>query len=135
RRVVWPLVLVGLLAREGVEALGGRLTQVGMCAPGPIEAGAGLAPLVLTPLLEGQSIALGVARAGNERGHAAHRERAPPVARLNQELGVRPHEGDRHRDLCAVRQYHLGPASELLVDAEDVVPASRVETDGVITQL
>ena len=40
-----------------------------------------------------------------------------------------------HRDLRAVGQDELGPAAELLDEAEDVVPAPAVEARGVVAQL
>src|SRR5438874_11272835 len=58
-----------------------------------------------------------------------------PVTRLDEKLRVRAHERPRHRHLRAIRQYELGPIPELLDDAEDVVPAARVEPARVIAKL
>src|SRR5713101_6855953 len=63
------------------------------------------------------------------------RVRATFVARLHQQLRVRAHEGDGHRDLRAIGKHEVGTVPELLDDAEDVVPAPRVETARVIAQL
>ena len=43
--------------------------------------------------------------------------------------------GDGHRDLCAVGKHERGVLAELLDDAEDVVPAARVQPGCVIAQL
>jgi hypothetical protein len=61
--------------------------------------------------------------------------RAPPMARLHQQLRVRAHERHRHRDLGPIGQHRLRPQAELLDCREDVVPPSRVEPGGVVTQL
>ena len=61
--------------------------------------------------------------------------RATLVARLHQQLRVRAHEWNRHRHLHAVRQHEVRSVAELLDDAEDVVPAPRVQPARVIAQL
>src|SRR5438067_360556 len=57
------------------------------------------------------------------------------MAGLDQELGVRPHEGHGHRHLDAIGEQKVRSAVELLDDAEDVVPASGIEPPGVVAQL
>ena len=57
------------------------------------------------------------------------------MARLDEELRVRTHERDGHRHLGAVGEDELRPVAELLDDAEDVVPAARVQTGGVLAEL
>ena len=95
--------------------------------PGAVEALRGLALLVLPHLRERDRVHLGVAARGDERRHPAHRERAAPVARLDEQLAVRAHERHGHRHGRAVGEHELGPVPELLDDAEDVVPAAGVE--------
>ena len=73
------------------------------------------------------SFTLGVAAGRDEGGHAAHCERAPAMARLDEQLAVGAHERHGHRHGRAVRQHELGPVTELLDDAEDVVPATGVQ--------
>ena len=77
----------------------------------------------------------GVAARRDERRHPAHRVGTAAVARLHEELAVRPHEGHRHRHRGAIGEHELGPVPELLDDAEDVVPPTGVEPGGVIAQL
>ena len=103
--------------------------------PGSVEAAAGLALLVLAHLGERRFVHLWIAAAGDEGGHPAHRVRAAPVARLDEELRVRPHERDGHRHLRAVGEDEVRPVAELLDDAEDVVPAARVQARGVVAEL
>src|SRR5260370_29367414 len=61
--------------------------------------------------------------------------RAARVACLDQQQWVRAHEGDGHRHLRAVGQDEVLAVPKLLDDAEDVVPAPRVQTAGVVPQL
>ena len=102
-----------------------------MCDPGAVEAVAGLAQLVVPHARERRLVHLGIAPRRDERRHAADRVRLVPVARPDEQLGVRPHERHRHRHLRAVGQH--GP--ELLDRAEDVVPPARVERAAVVAQL
>src|SRR6266851_7034874 len=103
--------------------------------PGAIEPIPHLAVFVLFHLRQRDAIDLGIATRRYERGHPTHRVRATFVARLHQQLRVRAHEGDGHRDLRAIGKHEVGTVPELLDDAEDVVPAPRVETARVIAQL
>ena len=77
----------------------------------------------------------GSRRERDERGHAADRVRAAPVARLHEELRVRAHERHRHRHQRPVGKDELGPVAELLDHAEHVVPAARVQPGRVLAQL
>ena len=70
--------------------------------PGAVEPGPGLTPLVVADAGEGALVGRGVAAAGYQRGHAAHRVRAAAVAGADQQLGVGPHERDGHRDVGPV---------------------------------
>ena len=56
------------------------------------------------------------------------------MAGADQELRVGAHEGNRHRDLAAVRQHEVFPERELLDRAEDVVPATGVQPGRVVAQ-
>ncbi len=79
---------------------------------------------------------LGVAPGRDERGHAAHRERAALVAGLHEQLGVGAHQRRGHRDGVALGQHEVpAPGAELLDDREQVVPASRVQARAVLAQL
>ena len=57
------------------------------------------------------------------------------MARLDQQLGIRAHERHGHRDLDAVGQQEVRSTVELLDDAEDVVPTTRVQASRVIPKL
>src|SRR6266540_3787229 len=59
----------------------------------------------------------------------------PPIAGLDQQLGVGAHERYGHGDLVAVGQGELGPVPELLDDREHVVPAAGVQPGRVVAQL
>src|SRR5229473_867940 len=127
--------LVGAIAEHAIKRLGCGGHQVGMRYPGAIEPIPHLAVFVLFHLRQRDAIDLGIATRRYERGHPTHRVRATFVACLHQQLRVRAHEGDGHRHLRAVGKHEIWTVSELLDDAEDVVPASRVETARVIAQL
>ena len=103
--------------------------------PRAVEAVLGFSDLVLPHPRQGDLVDLGVAPAGDERGHPAERVRAAAVAGLHEQLGVRAHERHRHRHLGAVRQDERGLGPELLDEAEHVVPAARVEPARVVPEL
>ena len=132
--VAAPVDLVGPIAEDRVEHVAADRYQARMRHPGAIEAVAGLALLVGAHLGQRRLVQLGVA-AGDERGHAADRVRAAPVAGAHQQFGVRAHERDGHGHLGPVREDELGPVAEVLDDAEDVVPPAGVESRGVLAQL
>src|SRR2546427_13280517 len=94
----------------------------------PVETITRIAVLVLFYLSQRHSIHLRIASRWNERRHAPHRIGPAPVARFHQELRVRAHEWNGHRHLRAIRQDELRALAKLLDDAEDVVPASGVES-------
>ena len=127
--LVWPR------AEHRVELLGRHRHEVRVGDPRAVEAVAGLAPLVVPDPGQRDLVDLGVAAARDERRHAADGVGAAAVARLHEELGVGAHEGDGHRHLRAVGKDEVVPLPELLDDAEDVVPATRVEAGGVVAQL
>src|SRR5438876_484786 len=59
-----------------------------------------------------------------------------PVTGLDQELGIGAHERRGHRDRVPLGQHELlAPGAELLDDAEQVVPAARVQPGRVLPQL
>ena len=76
-----------------------------------------------------------VTTVGDEGGHAADGVGAPAMTGRHLKLGVRLHEGHRHRHLRAIGQDELAVAAELLDDREDVVPAAGIETGRVLPQL
>jgi hypothetical protein len=78
---------------------------------------------------------LGVVAARDERRHPAHRVCAAAVARLDQQLRIRAHERDGHRDVRAVRQDHVPVLPEALDGAEDVVPPAGVQRADAVAQL
>ena len=82
-----------------------------------------------------RSVRLRVRAGRDERGHAAHGERAAAVAGRDQQLGVGPHERHRHLHLGPVGQHELRPVPERLDHREDVVPAARVQPVRVVAQL
>src|SRR3989449_758866 len=96
--------------------------------PRPIETVVCLPGLVVANPRECRFGDSGIPPIGYERRHPAERERTAPVAGLDEQLGVRAHERDGHRDLGPIRQDELLPVTELLDDAEHVVPAAGVES-------
>jgi len=68
-------------------------------------------------------------------GHSSHGVDAALVAGLDQELDVRFHEGHGHGHAATVREDELGIVAEFLYHAEDVVPASAIETGAVLAKL
>src|SRR2546422_758613 len=103
--------------------------------PRPIETVVCLPGLVVANPRECRFGDSGIPPIGYERRHPAERERTAPVAGLDEQLGVRAHERDGHRDLGPIRQDELLPVTELLDDAEHVVPAAGVESGAVIAEL
>lgn len=67
--------------------------------------------------------------------HATHGVDAPAVAGADEEVGVAPHEVLSHPHLNPVREEAVRLGLECLDVAEDVVPSSTVEPDGVLPQL
>ena len=127
--------LVGAIAEDLVE-LGHRgLHHVGVRDPGAVEARARLALLVGRHRLDRALVGLGVLARRDQRGHAAHRVRAAPVAGLDQQLAVGLHERHGHLHVVAVGQDELRPLAEGLDRREDVVPAPRVQRARVRAQL
>ena len=94
-----------------------------------------LALLVGGHRLDRALVGLGVLARRDQRGHAAHRVRAAPVAGLDQQLAVGLHEGHGHLHVVAVGQDELRPLAERLDRREDVVPAPGVERARVRAQL
>jgi hypothetical protein len=127
--------LVRPLAEDAVEDLTNRRHQVRVGHPGAVEPVGGLALLVLADLHERPLVNLGVLPAGDERGHAADGVGTAPVAGLDEELRVGAHEAGGHGDLRAVGEQRVLPLPELLDDAEDVVPATRVQPRRMLAQL
>ena len=117
--------LVRPVAEHLVELLGRDRHDVGVRDPGAVEAGLGLALLVLAHGGDRALVRLGVLARRDQRRHPAHRERAARVAGLDQQLGVRAHERHGHLHVVAVGQHELRPVAEALDHREDVVPAAR----------
>ena len=104
--------------------------------PGAVEAIGGLAPLVVVHLRDRLRGDLGVTTVRDERTHAANRMSSPAMAGGDEQLGVVVHHRRGHRDAIAVGKHKLAAAtSEVLDQAEDVVPATGVEASAVIFQL
>ncbi len=103
--------------------------------PRAVRAVARLALLILAHAGQGVLGDVRQAAIRNEGAHAADGVRPATMAGAHQQLLVGAHEGDRHRHLRAIGKDHVGPGVELLDQAEDVVPASRVEARGVLPQL
>src|SRR6185437_1031421 len=96
---------------------------------------AGLAVLVLRHFRDGPRVHLGVFAARNEGGHSTDGVRAAGVTGGDEELRVRPHEGNRHGDLDAVGQDHRSLGPELLDDRKYVVPTAGVERGPMVPKL
>ena len=128
--------LVRPVAEGLAEDLGAHRHQVGVRHPRAVEAGRGLAGLVLADLGERALVDLGVAPARDERRHPADRERPAPVAGVHQQVAVGLHHRRVHGDGVPVGQRERRPGvAEVLDDAEQVVPAAGVEPGHVVAQL
>src|SRR2546422_5959980 len=103
--------------------------------PRPIETVVCLPGLVVANPRECRFGDSGIPPIGYERRHPAERERTALMAGLDEQLGVRAHERDGHRDLGAIGQDEFPAVAELLDDAEHVVPAPGAETRAVIAEL
>ena len=57
------------------------------------------------------------------------------MASLNEESDVGIHEANFHRHVFAVRQDSTSVEPSLLDEAEDIVPASAIQTRGVVPEL
>jgi hypothetical protein len=57
------------------------------------------------------------------------------VAGLDKKLDIGVHEGRSHGDSIAVGQDEVGVLAEALDGVEDVIPATAVQTGGVVTEL
>ena len=103
--------------------------------PRAVEARARLAGLVLAHLRERALVGLGVAPARDEGGHPPDRERPAPVAGRDQQVAVGPHHRRGHGDRAAVGEgVRRAGVAEVLDDAEQVVPPTRVESGDVVAQ-
>src|SRR5688572_22308999 len=106
-----------------------------MSHPRAVEALTALAILVFPDFRKRALRYLGVLAVGNECSHTADCMCASLVANAYQAFRVGAHERHRHSHMCAVRQHKGAVMREFLDDAEDVVPAPRIETCRVIAQL
>ena len=67
--------------------------------------------------------------------HAAHGVNAAAVAGLDQKLDIGVEEVAVHADLDTVGKHESRIVSQLLDEAEDVVPASAVQSGRMVAQL
>ena len=72
--------------------------------------------------------------AGNERCHAAHRECATFMTGFNQQTRIGAEEWLIHRHHLTVRQHAIRMVLQRFDIAENVVPATAVQTDNMVTQ-
>src|SRR5262245_30987700 len=105
-----------------------------MCNPGAVVTCMHLAQFVLPHFVERLLVCDRVVLDGNLRGHATHRVDAPTMTRVNQEVHIRLEKGTIHCDRGAVRQDEGWMVTELLDEAENVVPAPAVQTRSVLAQ-
>lgn len=56
------------------------------------------------------------------------------MAGFDQQLNIRLHKRNSHRDVASVREHELRIIPELFDDRENVVPATTVETRAVLTE-
>jgi hypothetical protein len=118
-----------------VEDVGGDGGERWVSDPGAVVAGADLTELVGANLCHGGVIGLLVVLDGDLSGHTTHGVDGSLVAGLDEQLDVCVHEGTRHGDGVSVGQDEVGVLAEALDCVEDVVPATAVETGGVVTEL
>ena len=81
------------------------------------------------------SLATGVPLDGNLRRHAAHRVDTTPVTSLDQQLDIGLEEMPVHGDGGAVGKRQVLAITELLDEAEDVIPPAAVQSGRVVLQL
>ena len=72
--------------------------------------------------------------AGNERRHAAHRERAAFMTGFNQQTRIGAEEWLIHRHHLTVRQHAIRVVLQRFDIAKNVVPTTAVQTHNVVTQ-
>jgi hypothetical protein len=89
---------------------------------------ADFAQLVRIHTLHGFLVGLLVVLDRDLRRHSSHSVHAALVAGLDQQLHVCIHEWHRHGHGASVGKHELRVVAELLDDAENVVPASTVES-------
>lgn len=118
-----------------VEHLSRNAGQRRMRHPSTVMASLHLTQLISPDAIHGLVVGSLVILDGDLGSHATHGVDAAAMAGLDEELDVGVHEGDRHSDGRAVRKNETGVLAELLDDAEDVVPATAVETRAVVTEL
>lgn len=111
-----------------VEDVGCNSCEGWVSNPGAVVSGADLAKLVCAYLGHGGVVGLLVVLDGNLGSHSAHCVYASLVASLDEELDVCVHEGTGHGHGVSVGQDEVGVLAESLDGAEDVVPATAVET-------
>ena len=126
--------LVRAPVQHAVEDVAAEGDEPGVGHPGAVEAVVGLALLVEPHLGERRPVGLRVV-AGDVGGHAADGVRAALVAGAHEQFGVGAHERRRHGDLRPVGEGEVGAVREDLDQAEEVVPAARVEPGTVLAQL
>jgi hypothetical protein len=103
--------------------------------PGTIVTSAHLAKLVGANLCHGSIVCLLVVLDGNLSSHTTHSVDASLVAGLDKELDVCVHERACHGNGVSVGQDEVGVLAESLDGAEDVIPATAVETRRVVAKL
>jgi hypothetical protein len=118
-----------------VEDLGCDGGERWVSHPGTVVAGTYLAKLVGANLCHSSIVCLLVVLDGNLSSHTTHGVDASLVAGLDQELDVCVHEGACHGDRVSVGQDEVGVLAETLNGAEDVIPATAVETSRVVAEL
>src|SRR5688572_19581863 len=106
-----------------------------MSHPRAVEALTALAIFVFPDFRKRALRYFGVLAIRNECGHTADCMCASLVTNAYQALRVRAHERNRHGHMCAIRQHEGAVMREFLDDAEDVVPAPRIEAGRMIAQL
>lgn len=118
-----------------VEDFGSDAGESRVGNPCAVMAGTDLAQLVSADVLHSLIVCLFVVLDGDLGSHATHGVDTTLVAGLNEELDVGIHEGNSHGDGRSVGENKVGVVAELLDGAEDVVPATAVETRAVLTEL
>lgn len=119
----------------GVEDIRRNGSERRMSHPSAIVTGAHLSELVSADLCHGGIVRLLVILDGNLCGHSTHGVYTSLVTGLDEKLDVCVHERASHGDRVTVGENEVGVLAEALDGAEDVVPATAVETSRVVTEL
>ena len=125
--------LVFVFAQHLIENRHRGISQARMSNPGSIVTVIGFQRFVRFYLGQNLIVTLGIFT-GNERSHAAHRERAAFMTGFNQQTRVGAKERFIHRHHLAVRQDAVRVILQRFDIAKNVIPTAAVEANNMVAQ-